>query len=359
MRHRTIRTIETIRTIGSIGTIGTIGSAIALAFLAVCGIGGCDSKAPELVVYTALDRQFSEPIFAEFTKRTGIRVRAAYDTEAQKTVGLANRIRFEKSRPRCDVFWNNEILNTILLKDEGLLVASKPAEAANLPARYRDPDGVWYGFAARARVLIVNTDIVHEGERPARVADLADPKWRGRVAIAKPLFGTTASHAACLFATLGDEEAIALFERIRANDPQLHAGNKGCAVAVGNGDAAFALTDTDDAIAELDAGKPVAIVYPDSAAGEAGTLLLPNAVAVVGGCDDVENAARLIDFLLSPEVEAMLARGHSAQIPLNAKTTERSRLGNLDALRPMEIDFARAASAFARAREYVEQRFLR
>ncbi|MBU0616198.1 MAG: iron transporter, partial [Planctomycetes bacterium] len=66
-----------------------------------------DTALDEVVVYTALDRQFSEPILADFTAQTGIKVRPVYDTESTKTVGLVNRIRAEKVRPRCDVFWNN------------------------------------------------------------------------------------------------------------------------------------------------------------------------------------------------------------------------------------------------------------
>jgi hypothetical protein len=118
----------------------------------------------EVVVYTALDRQFSEPILADFTRRTGIKVRSVYDSESTKTIGLVNRIRAERVRPRCDVFWNNEILNTLRLKSEGRLQPCQPAQAEHYPARYRDPEGYWHGFAARARVIIVNTELVKPQE---------------------------------------------------------------------------------------------------------------------------------------------------------------------------------------------------
>src|SRR5690606_9542611 len=106
-----------------------------------------------------------------------------------------------------DLFWNNEILNTLRLERQGLLRAYKAPAAPDYPASMQSPKGLWYGFAARARVLIVNTNQLGEGRRPKSIRDLADAQWYERCAIAKPLFGTTATHAACLFAAWGDEKA--------------------------------------------------------------------------------------------------------------------------------------------------------
>jgi iron(III) transport system substrate-binding protein len=293
-----------------------------------------------------------------FTEQTGIEARAAYDAESTKTIGLVNRIRAEANRPRCDVFWNNEILNTLRLKSEGLLQPCRPARAAEYPAQFRDPEGYWYGFAARARVIIVNTKLVPPGQMPDSIRDLADPRWRGQVGIAKPLFGTTASHVACLFALLGEAEAEDLLGSLKRNEIRVVAGNKTCAEMVGNGQLAFGLTDTDDAIIELEAGKPVRIVFPDAGPDGMGTPFLPNTLAVVKGAPHAEAAEKLIDYLLSPEVEARLAQGRSAQIPLNPKTTAQSRVARLAEIKPMPVDFAQAAEAFPAAAEYIESMFL-
>jgi len=339
----------------------------AAAGMATSLVVGCERQAagpaaePKLqtvVVYTALDRQFSEPILQAFTERTGIEVRPVYDAESTKTVGLVNRIRAEAQRPRCDVFWNNEILNTLRLKSEGLLQPCRPAQAANYPAQYKDPDGYWYGFAARARVILVNTELVKPEEMPKSVRDLADPRWRGRVGIAKPLFGTTASHVAYLFALLGEDGAKELLDSFKRNDVRVVAGNKTCAEMVGNGQLAFGLTDTDDAIIEQESGKPVRIVFPDAGPDDMGTPLLPNTLAVVKGAPHAEAAEKLIDYLLSAEVEAQLAQGRSAQIPLNSQTTVQSRAGRLEDIKPMAVDFAKAAEAFPAAAKYIESTFL-
>lgn len=336
----------------------SLSTVVPVAFLLT--LAGCQRESPpdEVVVYTALDRQFSEPILRRFTEETGIVVRAAYDTESTKTVGLVERIRAEARRPRCDVFWNNEIMHTLRLKSEGLLQPVQPAQAAHYPAVYRDPEGYWFGFAARARVLLVNTEQVPADQMPRRVRDLADPRWRGRVGIAKPLFGTTATHVACLFAALGEQEAAALLDSFRDNGIRVVGGNKTCAEMVGRGELAFGLTDTDDAIAEVEAGRPVRIVFPDQEEGGLGALLLPNTVALLKGAPHPDAGRRLIDFLLSPAVEAQLAVSPSAQIPLHAETTQPSRVASLPALRRMNVDFARAAEMFPKAAEFVRERFL-
>ena len=70
------------------------------------------SGAPVVVIYASQDQVYAEPILKEFEKQTGIKARAVYDSEAVKTVGLANRLLAERSNPQCDVFWNNEELRT-------------------------------------------------------------------------------------------------------------------------------------------------------------------------------------------------------------------------------------------------------
>src|SRR5438270_5352444 len=104
-----------------------LGVAAGLALV----LSGCGrAKAPETVtVYSALDREFAEPILRAYETRTGVRVLSKFDVESTKTVGLTNLIVAESARPRCDLFWNNEILNTLRLKEKGLLVPFHPGNA--------------------------------------------------------------------------------------------------------------------------------------------------------------------------------------------------------------------------------------
>src|SRR5438876_6327152 len=68
--------------------------------------------AAEVIVYCAQDQTYAEPIFRDFQRETGIKVRAVYDNEAVKTVGLANRLLAERNHPQCDLFWGNEEMRT-------------------------------------------------------------------------------------------------------------------------------------------------------------------------------------------------------------------------------------------------------
>ena len=333
--------------------------ALLPILLAVCVTSaGCWCRSgPEVVVYTALDSEFCEPILADFTRETGIMARAKLDTESTKTVGLAEAILAEAQRPRCDVFWNNEILNTLRLQQRGLLEVYPCPAARDYPAEYRSPQGTWHGFAARARVLVVNTDLLPEGRRPESVEDLADPKWRGKAGIAKPLFGTTATHAACLFAYWGDDRAMKFFQQLKANDVKILSGNKQVALSVAAGQLAFGLTDTDDAIIEQEKGLPIAIVYPDQAPDDMGTLFIPNTVAIIRGGPNPESARRLVDYLLAPGVEAKLAAGPSAQIPLNRTVDAAVRVATPRSVKAMPVDFEAAAAKWDTAAKFLRDRF--
>lgn len=298
---------------------------------------------PEVVVYTALDEEFSKPIFKIYESKSEATVLPVFDTESTKSFGLAGRIISEAAAPTCDLYWNNEILNTLRLKQKGLLEPFHPKAADAIPSSFKDPDGQWCGFAARARILIVNTSLVPADKRPKGIRDLLDPQWKGRVGIAKPLFGTTGTHAACLFAAWGNDAAKQFFQDLAANEAVILSGNRQVAAEVGAGRLAFGLTDTDDALAEIAAGSPVVIIYPDRGPGEIGTLFIPNTLARVKGSPHGAEAEALAEFLLSPAVEGALAQGPSGQIPLNPAVDVPLQVETPKTLPPMAVDFEAAA----------------
>jgi iron(III) transport system substrate-binding protein len=331
--------------------------AVVLAVI-VCHQGVSLGNAAEtVIVYSSQDREFAEPVLKVYAQSSGVRILPKFDVESTKTVGLTNLIIAEAARPRCDLFWNNEILNTLRLKERGLLTPFHPSRAGDLPATFQAKDGTWYGFAARARILIVNTKLVPEADRPKGIKDLLDPKWKGKIGIAKPLFGTTATHAACLFAAWGDAKAKGYFRDLKANGVQVLSGNKQVALAAGSGEIAFGLTDTDDAMGEIDAGSSVAIVYPDREPDGLGTLFIPNTLAIIKGSAHQKEAEALADHLLSPAVEAALARGPSAQIPLLKSTNVEARVETPKTVHAMDADFEAAAKLWDKAAAFLVAEF--
>src|SRR5689334_23248599 len=70
-----------------------------------------------VVVYSALDQEFAEPVLNDQARKAQVSVRTKFDVESTKTVGLTNTLIAEAVQPRCDLFWNNEILNTLRLEE--------------------------------------------------------------------------------------------------------------------------------------------------------------------------------------------------------------------------------------------------
>lgn len=317
------------------------------------------SETPSVVVYTALDQIYSEAILKRFEASTGIRVLAVYDTEATKTVGLVNRIIAESAQPRCDVFWNNEVVRTLVLKRRGLLEPYRSPSAEDIPDRFKDGDGCWAGFAARARIALQNTNMVSALPADFSILHLTAPEWKARVSMAYPLFGTTASHAAALFVTLGDAKARQLFADLRQNGVVIVDGNASAKDAVVRGETPLCLTDTDDAYFAMTRGAPVRMVFPDQGEQQMGVLLIPNTVAVIRNSPHPSEARKLVDFLLSREVEELLANCGSAQMPLRSGLSTPTGVPGFESIRTMAVDWEEVANQLETSTAYLDQLFVR
>ena len=326
-------------------------------FAVLCGCAKHDSS--PVVVYTALDQSFSEPVLALFEERSGIEVRAVYDTEATKTVGLVNRLLAERDRPRCDVLWNNEVVRTVMLKRRGVLAAYESPSAADIPAAFRDSENYWTGFAARARVLIYNTEQLEAAQVPFSIEELGKPQWRKRVSLAFPMFGTTATHAAALFAYMGDDAAREYFRAMKANGIVIVDGNASSKDAVARGEVPIGFTDTDDAQVALSQGKPVGMHFPDQGEGQMGTLVIPNTVSMIKGCPHPKEARQLIDFLLSREVGELLAKSGSAQMPLRPGIPVPEGNPSLDGIKAMSVDWDAVEARLGASATFLEGLFIR
>ena len=242
---------------------------MVMLFSLLLSPAGCSGGHERVVLYCAQDQEFAEKSLAEFQQRTGVKVDTTFDTEKDKSVSLYTALVKEKERPRCDVFWNNEPLNTIRLQKLGMLEPYDSPSAKPFPERWKAADHTWCAFAARARVLIVNTNLVKEEDRPTSLLDLTKERWKGRVVMAKLIYGTTATQGACLFSVLGSDKAKEYYLGLKANGVQIASGNRDVARWVGQGRrptgqiAAIGITDTDDALEEIKDGSPVAMIFPD------------------------------------------------------------------------------------------------
>jgi iron(III) transport system substrate-binding protein len=326
----------------------TIRRICAVFIVAIVGCGACRStESPEeaartVTVYVSTDRVFSEPVLREYERRSGVKVNAVYDTEETKSTGLANRLLAEKPQPQADVFWSNEPVRTLMLRSREVLAPYKSPSAEGIPASLVDPDGYWTGFSARMRVIAYNTTLVKSSEAPASVFDLVDPKWRGQVAMADPRFGSTSFHVAALYAIAGDQKMDDFFRRLKENGVRVVDGNSVVRDLVARGEVKVGLTDTDDVNVALEDGQPIGMVLPDKSG--LGVPVMPNMVSLIANAPHSEEARRLIDYLLSADVESQLAQSEAVQIPLHTGVPGPRNMPAIETFKPMTLDYAKAAS---------------
>ncbi len=278
------------------------GISVAGALLAglLAGIGCADRSGEYVVVYTSQDQVYAEPIFREFTRQTGIAVRPVFDSESVKTAGLANRLRFERANPQCDLFWSNEELHARLLEQENLLSSNH-----------------WLTIGYRTRRVVINTNKLALAHAPKSLLELTNDIWRGKFAMAYPVFGTTASHLHALRQAWGEGVWKQWCEGVARNGAMIVDGNSVVVKLVGSGEATIGLTDSDDIAAGQRQNLPILALPlgPDS-------LAIANTVAVASYARRSENAMVLLAYLAKPEtlqtlVEAQaLESAYLAQIPV-------------------------------------------
>jgi iron(III) transport system substrate-binding protein len=284
-----------------------------LIIFVVLGVMSCQTfRAAErknagrpVILYCAQDQVFAEPILAEFTKQTGIAVKPVFDSEAVKTVGLANRLLAERDHPVCDVFWGNEEFRTRQLAAAGV---------------FRATNG-WTAFGQRSRRLVVRQDrfavvfsnqySVSHSPRPLNTdalntdhfafTALTNAAFRGRVSLAFPLFGTTATHFLALRQQWGESNWLVWCRALTAHRPFLEEGNSHVVKRVARGEALIGLTDSDDITAAQREGLPVSAlpIFPAS-------LLIPNTLGLVAKPTPNPAAEKLYEFLQSPAVREQL-----------------------------------------------------
>jgi iron(III) transport system substrate-binding protein len=270
-----------------------------------------------VVVYTSVDQVYSEPVFNDFEKETGIRVMQVYDVEAAKTTGLVNRLIAEKARPQADVFWSGEFSQTIVLKNKSVLAQYQSPSAGDIPAQFKDPEGYWTGFGGRARIFIVNTDLLTPSQYPHSMYDMLNEKYPGKtIGIAYPMFGTAATQSAALYSYLGKEKARAFHSSLNNRSIRVVDGNSVVRDLVADGQLAFGVTDTDDACGAIENGKNVTIIIPDQGEGEMGTLVIPNTVALIAGAPHPAEAKVFMDYLLDKKRESAMVTSGWIQIPV-------------------------------------------
>ncbi len=291
------------------------GAAAAMGVTALAA--SCTRKPPAantgpVILYTSADPGVVQQVVDAFTKATGFAVSVVTDTEATKTAGLVQRLVAERASPRAEVWWSSEVMGTMGLAREGLLMPTP----ANGP--------MWQGFAERARVIVYSDSRVPKDKVPKTLEDLTTFEPKGRIAMAQPQFGTTRTHFAVLVATLGPDRAKDLLTRLKPTI-RLYPGNSSVVKAIAEGEADAGLTDSDDVWAgqanRWNLGAEFGIATGEGNAGKA--LLIPNTVGLIARiARPREQAMDLATFLASTQCERILAQSESRNYPTDTQLAQ-------------------------------------
>lgn len=313
---------------------------IALGWSAYFPAWEASAANQSVVVYVSEDQIFAAPILEDFQKVTGIKVKAVYDTEESKSTGVMNRLIAEKNNPQADVYWANEVLRAEVLKQKGIATVYVSPNAAEIPAAFKDAEGYWTGFSARARVFLVKKGLQ---EKPTSINAYTDSRWKGRAVIANPVFGTTTDYMAALFLLWGDDRGQAFMKQMKDNQVKISSSNGESADLVGSGEFDFSLVDSDDVVNRMKQGKAVEMAIPDQGKDGIGSLILPNAAVLIKSSPHPDQGRKLIDYLLSKETERKLAFAECAQIPLHPGVETPPEVPRLDKMKVMEVNYEKLA----------------
>lgn len=266
------------------------------AIVAGCGGGGD----PDLVVYSGRSEPLIKPFLEEFAEREDLDVQVRF----ADTADLVGTLLEEGDRTRADVFIGQDAASLARLDEEGLLQTYEASRKT--PARFRAANSTWTGLSGRARVLIVPEG----GDRPDSVFDLTDPRWKGR--IAGPIVSNVSFRdwVSAIRIEKGDDFTRDYLEGLKRNDLEVLASHGEVRAAVGDGEFDVGLVNHYYVELEKQEGSDVEAVYTDQERGGFGVVFNVASAGITASADNAENARKLMDYLVTPEVQERFARAN-------------------------------------------------
>lgn len=267
-----------------------------------------------LNLYTARHYQTDEALYTNFTKATGIRINRIEAPEDP----LLERIKSEGAASPADVLITVDVGRLWRAQQAGVFAPVKSAVLERrIPARYRDPDGHWFGFSARARVIAYNKSVVKPGEI-RDYEDLADPKWKGRICTRSSGHVYNVSLIASQVAHKGEAQTEQWVRGLAANlarDPK--GGDTDQLTAVAAGECDIALSNTYYIVRLMRSAKPedraiaakLGVVWPNQ--GNRGTQMNISGGGMLKHASNKEAAIKFLEYLASDEAQAYFANGNN------------------------------------------------
>lgn len=282
---------------------------LTLACLAATALTA--NAAQEVNVYTTREKGLIEPLLQQFSKATGIKHNVVYMKD-----GLAERVSSEGKKSPADVLMVVDIGQLTNLVDQGL---SQPVYSSKLqkaiPAQYRDANNHWFALSLRDRVLYVNKNL---NLSSFHYEDLADPKWKGRVCIRSGQHPYNTSLISALLAHNGVVATEKWLEGVKANLARKATGGDRdvardilagiCDIGIANSYYVGKMTTNEKQPVQKEWVKAIKVVRPTFAnAKNSGTHANVSGAVVAKNAPNKANAVKLLEFLVSPEAQALYA----------------------------------------------------
>jgi iron(III) transport system substrate-binding protein len=220
--------------------VGVFGLSLGSALLMAAGAGvPAAASSPSLTLYSGQHVQTTQALVAAFEKKTGITVNTRYDDEDV----FVQQLETEGKNSPADVFYTENSPPLQELAQKGLLSPVKPSTLAHTPAKYNSSDGKWVGISARVSVIVYNTSLIKASQLPKSAMDLAEPKWKGKIALAgaetdfQPIVTSVAR-------TYGDAAALTWLKALKANaTSHIYPDNETIADEVNRGQVALGIVN--------------------------------------------------------------------------------------------------------------------
>ncbi|USE79410.1 Fe(3+) ABC transporter substrate-binding protein [Cupriavidus gilardii] len=272
------------------------------------------SQEKVLNLYTARHYQTDEALYSNFTKQTGIKINRIEGQEDP----LLERIKSEGANSPADVFITVDIGRLWRAQQAGVFapVKSKVLES-RIPANFRDPNGEWFGFSARARVIAYNKDTVKPGDIKT-YEDLADPKWKGKLCTRSSGHVYNLSLISSLIAHDGEAKTERWAQGVVANLARTpKGGDTDQLKAVAAGECDLAISNTYYIARLLKSTKPedkavadkLGVVWPNQ--DSQGVHMNISGGGMLKQAPNKESAVKFLEYLASDEAQAYFANGNN------------------------------------------------
>jgi len=264
------------------------------------------SAEEKLTVYSGRSERLIKPVFDAFTAKTGIHI----DLLSSGTTELVNRLKLEGDRSQADLFITNDAGSLELARTAGLLRPLNMREIERaIPSQFRAPDNSWIGLSGRFWIIVINTKLVQQ-DQVTSLFDLADPTWKGKIAIPNAGSEYLQAGVSVMRAGLGDDRTKQFLEGLRDNaGTQVYQKSSQIVDAVAKGQVAMGIVNHYYVYRHLatQPTAPLAVVMPDQQEGGLGAIMNVAGIGVLKHTPRLDTAKLLIEFLVAQAGQKMFA----------------------------------------------------